>query len=90
MHPVLLILVPLVTGLLSFLIKNEKSAKIWALVSSTLTVIVSVMTLLHGNYQNSYDAPWLPMLGSRFSVSLDGVGKVLTLLTAVSFPIIFA
>ncbi len=90
MHPVLLILVPLVTGLLSFFIKNDKSAKMWALVSSTLTVIVSVMTLLHGNYQNSYDASWLPMLGSRFSVSLDGVGKVLTLLTAVSFPIIFA
>lgn len=30
------------------------------------------------------------MMGSRFSVSLDGMGKVLTLLTAVSFPVIFA
>ncbi|MDB5192369.1 MAG: NADH-ubiquinone oxidoreductase chain, partial [Segetibacter sp.] len=36
------------------------------------------------------DAAWLPMLGSRFTVSLDGMGKMLTLLTAVSFPIIFA
>ena len=90
MHPVLLILIPLVTGLLSFFIKQEKSAKMWALVSSTLTVLVSVMTLLHGDSHNSYDAPWLPMLGSRFTLSLDGVGKVLTLLTAVSFPIIFA
>lgn len=90
MHPVLLILIPLVTGLLSFFIKQEKSAKMWALVSSTLTVLVSVMTLLHGDSYNSYDAPWLPMLGSRFTLSLDGVGKVLTLLTAVSFPIIFA
>ena len=90
MHPVLLILVPLVSGLLSFFIKNEKSAKMWALASSTLTVLVSVMSLLHGNLHNSYDAPWLPMLGSRFTVSLDGVGKILTLLTAISFPIIFA
>ncbi len=30
------------------------------------------------------------MLGSRFSVSLDGMGKMLTLLTAISFPVIFA
>lgn len=90
MHPVLLILIPLVGGLTSFFIKNEKGAKLWALLSSTLTVIVSVMTLLHGNLHNQFDMQWLPMLGSRFTVSLDGVGKILTLLTAISFPIIFA
>ena len=89
MHPLLLIAIPLVTGLLSFFIKQEKTVKMWALVSSTFTVLVSLFTLTNAGH-NSYDAAWLPMLGSRFTVSLDGVGKVLTLLTAISFPIIFA
>jgi NADH-quinone oxidoreductase subunit M len=32
---------------------------------------------------------WLKYLGSSFSVSLDGLGRILTFLTAISFPIIF-
>jgi NADH-quinone oxidoreductase subunit M len=32
---------------------------------------------------------WLPDLGSRFSVGLDGLSTILSLLTAVSFPLIF-
>jgi NADH-quinone oxidoreductase subunit M len=31
----------------------------------------------------------MPLLGSSFSVGLDGMGKVLCLLTAIAFPIIF-
>lgn len=89
MHPVLLIAIPLVSGIFSFFIKKEKSVKIWALVCSIFTLLVSLFTLTNAGH-NSYDAPWLTMLGSRFTVSLDGLGKVLTLLTAVSFPVIFA
>lgn len=90
MTTVLLIAVPLLTGLLSFFIKEERSAKAFALFSSVITLAVSLITLSqHGNAVTS-DASWLPMLGSRFTVSLDGMGKILTLLTAVSFPVIFA
>jgi NADH-quinone oxidoreductase subunit M len=90
MIPVLLIVIPLVTGLLSFFIKEERSVKALALFSSVITLIVSLMSLSQTGRSLSFDTAWLPMLGSRFSVSLDGMGKVLTLLTAVSFPIIFA
>ena len=90
MIPVLLIVIPLVTGLLSFFIKEERSAKALALFSSVITLIVSLMSLSQTGRSISFDTAWLPMLGSRFSVSLDGMGKVLTLLTAVSFPLIFA
>ena len=90
MIPVLLIVIPLVTGLLSFFIKEERSAKAFALLSSVATLAVSLISLSQTGASISCDAQWLPMLGSRFSVSLDGMGKVLTLLTAVSFPIIFA
>src|ERR1700712_3388546 len=90
MIPVLLIVIPLVTGLLSFFLKEERSAKAFALLSSVATLAVSLISLSQTGSQISSDASWLPMLGSRFSVSLDGMGKVLTLLTSVSFPIIFA
>jgi NADH-quinone oxidoreductase subunit M len=90
MIPVLLIVIPLVTGLLTFFIKNEGSAKSWALLSSVATLAVSLISLFNHSNQLTADASWLPMMGSRFTVSLDGMGKVLTLLTAVSFPVIFA
>ena len=90
MIPVLLIIIPLVTGLVSFFIKEERSAKSWALLSTVATVAVSLISLFQHGAGLQFDAPWLPMMGSRFSLSLDGMGKILTLLTAVSFPIIFA
>ncbi|MDB5247833.1 MAG: NADH-quinone oxidoreductase subunit [Segetibacter sp.] len=90
MTTVLLIVVPLLTGLLSFFIKEERSAKAWALLSAVVTLAISLITLFQHGSSVSFDASWLPMLSSRFSVSLDGMGKMLTLLTAVSFPVIFA
>lgn len=90
MTTVLLIIVPLIAGLLSFSVKEEKSAKNLALLSAVVTLVISLITLTQKHSAVTTDAPWLPMLGSRFSVSLDGMGKMLTLLTAISFPIVFA
>ncbi len=90
MIPVLLILIPLVGGLINFFLKEEKAAKGWAVLVSVATLAVAVW----GMYQSdatlrSYDAAWLPQLGSRFSLSMDGMSTMLCLLTAVSFPLIF-
>lgn len=90
MTTVLLIVIPLLTGLITFFIKEEKSAKAWALLSAVVTLVVSLISLFQNSNSVTSDASWLPMLGSRFSVSLDGMGKMLTLLTAVSFPVVFA
>ena len=91
MIPVLLILVPLLTGLASFLIKEEKSVKSWALLTSLITLVVAIAgAWFYPVQQLSYDAAWLPSLGSRFSIGMDGMGKMLCLLTAISFPVIFA
>ncbi len=89
MVPVLLIFIPVVAGLLAFFLKNGNAAKNWALLASTVTLAVSLYGVLSAQ-QLSYDTAWLPVLGSRFTVTLDGMGKMLTLLTAISFPIIFA
>ena len=91
MVPVLLILVPLVTGLVGFLIKNEKNARSWALLSSLVTLVISLwgLTLAKTSPMLSANVEWLPDLGSRFAVGLDGLSTILSLLTAVSFPLTF-
>lgn len=92
MIPVLLIVFPLLGGILSFFLKDEKAVKAWALISSIGTLLISLSGLFQDVNSRvlNYDVSWLPMLGSRFTVGLDGMGKMLTLLTAISFPVIFA
>jgi NADH-quinone oxidoreductase subunit M len=92
MIPVLLIVIPLLSGLASFFIKDPKAAKGWALLSSVVTLAVSIAGIcIYSQPANlHYDAPWLQTLGSRFNVGLDGMGQILCLLNAVSMPVIFA
>lgn len=92
MIPVLLIVIPLLGGLASFFIKDPKAAKGWALLSSLATFAVSLagIFIYHQAAHLHFDAAWLPTLGSRFTIGLDGMGQVLCLLNAVAMPLIFA
>jgi NADH-quinone oxidoreductase subunit M len=91
MIPVLLIVIPLVCGLAGFFIKNGKSARDWSLIASIITLGVSIAGLAVHQQAAAlqFDAEWLPALGSSFAVGLDGLGQILTFLTAFSFPVIF-
>jgi NADH-quinone oxidoreductase subunit M len=90
MIPVLLIVVPLVAGLISFMLKDA-DAKGWSLFASLITLGVSLAALAMpaGSPLLSADAEWLSGLNSRFSLNMDGLAQILCLLTALSFPIIF-
>ena len=91
--PHLLIFVPLLSGLLTFFIKKEAAAKAWSLFSAILTLFISFLSLIYrDNFELSgmtYNYEWLKYIGASFSVGLDGVGRLLTLLTAIAFPLIF-
>jgi NADH-quinone oxidoreductase subunit M len=91
MIPVLLIVIPLLSGLISFFIKDPKAAKGWALLSSLVTLAISIAGIFIYNQAANlhYDAAWLPTLGSRFTIGLDGMGQILCLLNAVAMPVIF-
>ncbi len=89
MIPLLLIVVPLVTGLISFFIKDDKTVKGWALISAVVTFAIALAGAASSD-KLLFDTTWLPLLGSRFSLQLDGMAKMLTLLTGVSFPLVFA
>ena len=91
--PHLLIFVPLIAGLLTFFIKKESGAKAWSLLAAIITLGISLLSLVYSKNKDlsglSFNYEWLKEMGASFSVSFDGVGRLLTLLTAVSFPIIF-
>ena len=89
--PELLLWLPLVTGMLAFIIKDANKVKAWALLSSVITLVVSVISLcyVHTNSYNYVSYVWMPYLGCSFSIGLDGMAHMLTFLTALSFPLIF-
>ncbi len=91
MIPVLLIFIPLLSGLLLFAVNNDKTAKNAALVSSIVTLGVSItgLLILQTSAHLVCNTSWIPSLGSRFRVELDGMGQLVCLLTAISFPLIF-
>ena len=90
MIPVLLIVVPLLTGLAAFFWKNERSVRYWTLGSSLVTLIISILglTLLKDEQYLQHQSEWMGTLGSSFSVKLDGMGQLLCLLNAVAYPLI--
>ncbi|MEJ7611616.1 MAG: NADH-quinone oxidoreductase subunit M [Ferruginibacter sp.] len=89
--PELLIWLPLLAGLLCFFLKQ--GSKNTALFASLLVLAATVASLWYTDAQyrdyNTVQYLWLKHLGSGFYVSLEGTGRLLALLTAVSFPLIF-
>jgi len=88
MITLLLILTPLVAGLIAFLLKQSNSAKTFALLASIATLAIALVAVFTPG-EIGYDAAWLNNLGSRITLKADGMAKMLSLLTAVSFPLIF-
>jgi len=91
--PHLLIFFPLIAGLVTFLIRKDASVKAWSLFSVIITLFISVAGLYYRNNQAlsglTFNYEWLKYMGASFSVSFDGMGRLLTFLTAFSFPVIF-
>lgn len=89
MIALLLIIVPVIGGLAALFIKHESTAKGFSFFVSILTLVLALIGV-YSNQANQlhYDVSWMPDLGSRFTVGLDGLSKILALLTAISLPVI--
>ena len=91
MLTVLLILIPLVTGLLTFGLKGS-GPKVLGLISSlaSLAVVLGALFQFRAAPDSLHFAVnWIPQLGSQFNVGLDGMGIMLCLLTAIAFLLVF-
>lgn len=89
MIPVLLIAVPLVTGLLAFLMKGGNRAANLSIIGSLATLAITLWACTTTAVECvSYTAQWIPLLNTTFNVSLDTLGTIMVLLTALTYPII--
>ncbi len=93
--PELLLWLPLLGGVMAFFIKDLKKVRTWSLVIALATLGVSVASLFYADdtkyfLYNNVSYVWMKYLGSSFWVGLDGMGRMLTLLTAIAFPLIMA
>jgi len=80
---ILLILIPFLTGIISFSVKGD-GAKVLALVSSMATLAVAAYVSA-ANYTApiTFTKPWIPVLGTQFSLMADGMSSMLCLLTGI-------
>ncbi len=91
MIALLLILVPLVSGLVTFFIKKEEQVRTWSLLAAILTFIIAILGVAVYNTPENwiFKAQWMGLLNSSFSLAGDGMGSMLCMLTALSYPLIF-
>ncbi|MFN4286292.1 MAG: NuoM family protein [Lacibacter sp.] len=89
MTALLLILIPVVAGVLTFFLKEAQQARLTAMVASIASLAILVVALTTaGTGGFSYTAAWLPQLGAQFALEMDGASKVLALLTVLAYPLI--
>lgn len=82
-----LLIIPFIAAIALLLVKNEQTGRIFSLGSMVLTLLVA-LHIIFRTYDD-IDWHWLTILNSRFILKADGVAKLLILLTAISFPIIY-
>ncbi|MBL7717903.1 MAG: NADH-quinone oxidoreductase subunit M [Flavipsychrobacter sp.] len=81
----LLILIPLLAGVLSFAMSGG-AAKGLSLAGSLATLVVAIMVSMNG--VDSFSVPWIPRIGTSFSLAADGMSGMLCLLTAIVLPVV--
>lgn len=91
MIALLLILIPVVSGVVAFFMHERKMARNWSVFSCFLTLICLIALL--GNLvpasNTSFTKDWLPFMGSSFSLQMTGLVKMLVLLNAIIYPVVF-
>ena len=80
------LLIPILTAIVLLFIKKDTLASQTAIAASLVTLALAVFASL--NKVEAFDMAWLPNLNSRFTLQVDGLAKILILLTAISLPAI--
>ncbi len=83
----ILLLIPFITGLVLPIIRNGATARMVAL-ASTIVNLLLTFTLLGSSQTISYNAEWINYLGIQFSLGADGISLVMILLTNLLFPFV--
>ncbi len=88
--PELFILIPLLGGIICFFLPKNLATN-FAMFFALATLLVAMIALRYTSEAylswNNVSYEWLKQLGSTYYLGIDGVGRMLTLLTAIGFPI---
>ncbi len=88
----LIIILPLLTGVSLMLIKNALLVKRTALLSSLVVLVLTLIMWYFLRINKSdflqINIPWISNLGIRFHLGIDGLSLFMLLLTNILFPII--
>jgi len=87
MQLLMLILMPLVSGLIILMFRKAVIIRYIGLVSS-LIILGTTVFIVWGPPSGEFSTSWIDILGIRFSLGLDGISKVMVLLTNLIFPFI--
>src|SRR5436309_2336734 len=79
---VLLILIPLVAGILCFLIKPAAKHLALATASGLMGLGIGAATAAHSG-SLTFSMPWMPHIGASFSLLGDGLSTMLTMLSGI-------
>lgn len=83
----IILLLPIVTGLFLLLLKNPATARIIALCSSIANLLIT-LGLISTVPSPSYSVNWNHFMGTQFSLGFDGISLIMLLLTNLLFPFI--
>jgi NADH:ubiquinone oxidoreductase subunit 4 (chain M) len=88
---ILLLVIPLLTGLVSFLLKDPKAVKAWSIFGALVTLIVASWAFcgIKEAHALKVDVQWLPALGANFSLEATAGTLLMTLLTAMAFVLVY-
>jgi len=82
-----ILLIPIITGLLLFLVKNTESIRYVALISTLINLAIT-LSLVFSDSTPAIDVNWIYFLGAKFSLGSDGISHIMVLLTNLLFPFI--
>ncbi len=92
MSTISLILLPLITSVILFLIRDKNKARAYALFVSIITLFIGVYIAINYNkvfYINDlFTINWIQSMGIKLSFGLNGLSLVLVMLTLVLVPLI--
>ncbi len=79
---IFLILIPLLTGIFSFALKGD-NAKVLAILSTVATLGGTAHVCFLNFGIRTFNMPWIPVMGTQFSLRADGMSSMLCLLTGI-------
>jgi NADH-quinone oxidoreductase subunit M len=90
MYAAIFLIIPLL-ALLSILITDGRNSRQIALIASIALLAYTLYSLIVQQNGRVYlDENWVPSLGIRFHLEMDGISAILVLLTALLYPFIIA